>query len=680
MTNGNNLIVLEQRQKLLAGITGLAALPVLVLKDLAARLIEERHAAGSVVVREGEAGNKLYFVAAGQAEASTFKASGAIPLETLEIGEMFGEIPLLSFGTTQHASVTALTELVTLSLSKEDFNRLLDSQPQIREVFQRAADDMVETVFLKRASPFAKIESAQLWELSKKLDRVSYKAGENIITPGDAGNMCYFLFAGKVEVFLTDAGETAERRLASLGAGALFGESALLTHTPRCTTVRALEDSQLLRLRRADLLAAMSNNRQISRQMFELVQLRARPRRRAGNVIERERTNAEGETITILKDVERRAYYRLSREGYFIWQRLDGKKTLRDLTLDYLAEFKSFSPHAIAEVVIGLTAAGFVEAGAVRADVLTSAFRLEKWEKAVLTARQILEWQRAWAVDTPVSWLYRKFLWLFYTRFGQILLGLITFFGLAAFFSASERAKAAVYAENGASLLLFLFPAYAVVLLVHECGHAFTTKAFGYEVPRAGIGWYWFSPIAFVDTSDMWLGTRWQRIAVSLGGPYSNLILGSAASIIAWFSGDAVVTTALWQMALISYSIAVLNFNPLLEYDGYYILADWLERPNLRPKALAWLGGELPRVWRERAVLRAHLLELVYGTASLIYIFITGVLVIVFYRLLVQDWMARIVPPSVAAALAWILGAGVMLLCILKVVGELRGTQQQSAE
>jgi putative peptide zinc metalloprotease protein len=80
---------------------------------------------------------------------------------------------------------------------------------------------------------------------------------------------------------------------------------------------------------------------------------------------------------------------------------------------------------------------------------------------------------------------------------------------------------------------------------------------------------------------------------VSLAGPYANLVLGGLAALVAWFVPSAVLSAALWEFALLSYLAALLNFNPLMEFDGYYVLSDLLERPNLRPRALAWLGRDL---------------------------------------------------------------------------------------
>ncbi|HMS40827.1 MAG TPA: cyclic nucleotide-binding domain-containing protein [Pyrinomonadaceae bacterium] len=678
--SGANLSInFERRLSLLASLSGFASLSREILNNLVNDLIEEKHVAKSVIVSEGDTGERLYIIAEGRAEVSVPKSGGAIPLAVLQAGEIFGEIALLSAENKRQASVVALTDTITLALSDAVFKRLLETQPETRQHFERAAEEMIETKFLKRASPFAKIEAARLRDLARKLKRVSVKAGENIVNQGDAGDACYFIFKGAAEVFFKDENDTEERRVAALGTGSLFGETALLTDAPRNATVRAAEDCEILILYRADLMSAMSDNREISGQMIELMHLRARPRR-SENVREHQRQTADGETITILKDETKHTYFRLSSEGYFIWQRLDGRRSLRDLTLDYLAEFKSFSPAAIAGTIGGLTQAGFVETNSLRSDVLTSVLRLAWCERIVLTAKNILEYQKAWAVDAPVSALYEKVFHYFFTKTGQIFLALISLVGIAAFFLTATRAKSAFYEEGGLSLFLFLLPAYFIAILAHEAGHALTTKAFGFEVPRAGIGWYWFGPIAFVDTSDMWLGTRRQRIAVSLAGPYANLILGSAAALAAWFISSADAVAALWQFALISYFLALVNLNPLLEYDGYYVLMDWLERPNLRPRALAWLGSELPKVWRVRAELRAHLLEIIYGTRSLVYIVLMGVLTIVSYLIFFQDWMMQVVSANFAAALAWILGLVVIILSLLSVAGELRGTKSQPAK
>ena len=60
-----------------------------------------------------------------------------------------------------------------------------------------------------------------------------------------------------------------------------------------------------------------------------------------------------------------------------------------------------------------------------------------------------------------------------------------------------------------------------------------------------GVGWYWFGPIAYVDTSDMWLAGRKERVFVSLAGPYADLVTGGLAALVAWFVPNPVLSAAL---------------------------------------------------------------------------------------------------------------------------------------
>jgi putative peptide zinc metalloprotease protein len=297
------------------------------------------------------------------------------------------------------------------------------------------------------------------------------------------------------------------------------------------------------------------------------------------------------------------------------------------------------------------------------------------WQRATAVARHLLEWQGSVrGVDEPLSSLYRGGVRLLYSRAGQLALAAIALAGIVAFvLGIGELGAALEGTEAGGWLLLFWVPAYILAIVVHEAGHAFTTKHYGREVPRVGVGWYWFGPVAYVDTSDMWLEGRWPRIAVSVAGPYANLVLGGLAALVAWFVPSAVLSAALWEFTLLSYLAVLLNFNPLMEFDGYYVLSDLLERPNLRPRALAWLGRDLIPALRTPSRLEGHRLELLYGLASLLYVAFSAVLTVVLYRLVVQGWMEGILPDVLAAGLAWALAAAVVVLAAVGVLGELRG-------
>jgi putative peptide zinc metalloprotease protein len=301
-------------------------------------------------------------------------------------------------------------------------------------------------------------------------------------------------------------------------------------------------------------------------------------------------------------------------------------------------EFRAFAPQAVSDTIGGLAEAGFVKVARPADAVLERIAHTTGWQRTTEAARRLLEWQGSVrGVDGPLSSLYQGGVRLLYTRAGQLALAAIALAGIVAFvLGIGELGAALEETEAGGWLLLFWVPAYILAIVIHEAGHAFTTKHYGREVPRVGIGWYWFGPVTYVDTSDMWLEGRWPRIAVSIAGPYANLVLGGLAALVAWFVPSAVLSAALWEFALLSYLAVVFNFNPLMEFDGYYVLSDLLDKPNLRPRALAWLGRDLIPALRTPGRLKGHRLELLYGLASLLYVAFSAVLTVVIYRLVVQ--------------------------------------------
>jgi putative peptide zinc metalloprotease protein len=668
---------LERRAGMLAGVLAFAGLPEPMLEQMARNLIEEAYAAGSTLITEGEIGDRLFLIVRGRVEVSTKGTSGSIPLETRGADEVVGDIALLSPSGRRTATVTALTDLLALSLDASIFHSLLSAYPAVKTTFADAADTTLKFKFLKQASPFTTLDREHLCWLAARLECVAVPADCAIIQQGEPGDTCYLLLSGRAEVLIRQD-DGAERRLETYGPGRLFGEMALLSGGLRNATIRAVEPCELLALHRDELLEAMRVDRTTGGRIIDLVHLRDRPRQSQG-VLAYHRTTSEGETVTTLKDPRRGAYYRLSPQGWFIWQRLDGQHTIRDLSLEYMIAFKSFAPQMIAGLVGSLIGSGFAEGARLCADVQADVTQLSMWERTLRRARRLLTYRFVLEnLDSPISSLYQGGIHLLYTWRAQIVLAALALGGLGAFGVAAVRVGTSISsAPGGASLLIFLIPAFLISVLLHEAGHIFTTKAFGHEVNRAGIGWYWLGPIVFVDTSDMWLAGRWARIAVSLAGSYTNLITGGIGALVALVSPDPVITASLWQFAFASYIMVLGNLNPLLEFDGYYVLMDVLERPNLREHAFAWLRDELPRAWRVPSRLRQHWVELVYGLASLVYIVLLAVLTVISYRILLQDWIARILPVPIAFGLAWAFAAAVIALYALGIAAELRGAPRR---
>jgi CRP-like cAMP-binding protein len=380
----------RRRLELLASVPAFSHLPSPVLEELASHLTEERFGSADTVVVEGDTDDRLYLIVEGRAEASTTGSSGLVPLATLEPGELFGEIALLELRGRRQATITTLEPLLLLGLHAADFRRVLDAHPETRPAFEKLADDLLVTKLLKQASPFSTLEGERLRRLAARLERLDVSSGDTIIRQGEAGEECYLLRSGCVEV-LAKGVRGDERKLATLDPGSIFGEAALLTDEPRNATVRALEPCTLLALRRTDLLEVLGEDRRTAQRMLELVRMRDRPRRVRGIEVHH-RTTLTGETITTLKDPRRDANHRLSPTGWFVWQRLDGEHTLQDVTSEYMAKYETPASHAVIAAVVELVAAGFVEGVKPSPEVLAEGVdRPTLWQRAQATIRRILE-------------------------------------------------------------------------------------------------------------------------------------------------------------------------------------------------------------------------------------------------------------------------------------------------
>src|SRR5205085_1497544 len=140
--------------------------------------------------------------------------------------------------------------------------------------------------------------------------------------------------------------------------------------------------------------------------------------------------------------------------------------------------------------------------------------------------------------------------------------------------------------------IAYLYISLAVVKVIHEFGHGLSCKRFGGEVHEMGALLMCFSPALYCNVSDAWvLPNKWHRIIISFAGIYVELVIAAIATFVWWNTPTQpfVNNMALSLMVVCSVSTVVFNANPLMRYDGYYVLADWLEIPNLRERSNRFL-------------------------------------------------------------------------------------------
>jgi putative peptide zinc metalloprotease protein len=185
--------------------------------------------------------------------------------------------------------------------------------------------------------------------------------------------------------------------------------------------------------------------------------------------------------------------------------------------------------------------------------------------------------------------------------------------------------------------LVLLWFVYPVVKALHELGHAYATKKWGGEVHEIGIMLLVLSPVPYVDASAAWgFRDKRKRMVVGAAGIAVELFLGALA-LFTWLAVEpgAVRAIAYNVMLISGVSTLLFNGNPLLRFDGYYVLADAVEMPNLGSRSNQYLGFLFQRyvLGVNDAESPAHsagerIWMVLYGIASFVYrIFITFVII-----------------------------------------------------
>ena len=139
--------------------------------------------------------------------------------------------------------------------------------------------------------------------------------------------------------------------------------------------------------------------------------------------------------------------------------------------------------------------------------------------------------------------------------------------------------------------LLCLWVTLGITKLIHEFAHAYVAKSFGLHVPQMGVAFLIFFPCLFCNTTDAWqLADRKQRIAISAAGIVVEGVLATMCTYLWYFSGPGIVNSlAFYLMAISFLSTVLFNGNPLMRFDGYFILMDLLRLPNLATRSVGYL-------------------------------------------------------------------------------------------
>lgn len=341
-----------------------------------------------------------------------------------------------------------------------------------------------------------------------------------------------------------------------------------------------------------------------------------------------------------LKDPRAGRFFRLREPEHWLIHQFNGKNSPEEITRRFAEKFNLQLPDgAVSAFVRKLDELYFLENERAEHEVTRAVYRTAGDQKRGLFSRILFVKLNAYDPTRFLDWILRWYKPLHGPILGS-LAALFIIAGCALLWKNSAAFAYGLYDVFTLGSLFTVFLSLAIVIFLHELAHAITCRLHGGEVREVGFLLLYFQPCFYTNLSDAWMFPRKsQRLAVVWAGPLMQLVT-LAAAVFLW--RITVVGTFVNQIALLSAIVALVtilfNFNPLIKLDGYYLLSDWLEIPNLRDKSFRYLGAAFKRFFlgipdvagalttpaeRERKVfLRYALLAVLYSAALLGYLFL----------------------------------------------------------
>ena len=319
--------------------------------------------------------------------------------------------------------------------------------------------------------------------------------------------------------------------------------------------------------------------------------------RRRGDLVAT-RQSYQGQIWWVVKDPISLGYFRFRPEEYALLDMLDGQASLERLKEQFEARFppRRITVEELARFVATLHRSGLVIGDRPgQGPQLFERRRQRIWRQWMAWLANIMSMRfRGIDPDRILDRIDPAFGWLFSV---PALAGVSVLVSSALLLVLVNfdvfRSKLPEFQQFFASgNWIWLAVALGFTKVLHEFGHGLSCKHFGGECHEMGVMLLVFTPCLYCDVSDSWmLPSKWQRAAIGAAGMYVELILASIATFLWWNSHPGVFNQlCLDVMFVSSVSTLMFNANPLMRYDGYYILSDLLEIPNLRQKATTILG------------------------------------------------------------------------------------------
>ncbi len=352
------------------------------------------------------------------------------------------------------------------------------------------------------------------------------------------------------------------------------------------------------------------------------------------------RQEFERTTYYVIKDPVTRRFFRVKEFEYFIARCLDGNTPPERIPVKFQERFGIRLPLPTLNAFIRrLDNLGFLEGRASDRELVRLQHR-----KGTFPGNLLFIKLKGFDPDQILNRLLRRSRFLFTPYFISASLLLIL---LAALITVGSWGDLG-YSFTGIfriATILQVWVAIFLVVLLHEFAHGLTCKYFGGEVHEMGFLLLYFQPCFYCNVSDAYLfPEKSKRLWVTFAGAYCQIFVWAVATILWRITAlDTGLNSFLFVVVITSGITVLFNFNPLIRLDGYYLLTDYLEIPNLRRKAFQHISRGLKRILlgiRETPAgitPRAGRIYVWYGILSLLY----SLILLSFIAVKVEGFLVR---------------------------------------
>lgn len=336
------------------------------------------------------------------------------------------------------------------------------------------------------------------------------------------------------------------------------------------------------------------------------------------DLITRQHETANG-TSAVMKDPISGKFFRLGEAELFITQQLDGKTSIEEIRRMAESEFGAALPMDILlNFLNDLKKNGMLEAPDGKRRSTKNYDKRVRGNPLLYRIKLCDPWRLLKFLDERLRFLFTPY-------FVALSAAAIVLAVLVVAGTWSDFIQDVPRLYQTSTLPVVILTVF-VVIVVHEFGHGMTCTHFGGEVHEMGFMLLLMQPAFYCNVSDAWLfPERSKRLWVGFAGPYFELFLWALA-VFAWRATERDTWINFIALTIMATSglKALLNFNPLIKLDGYYLLSDYLEIPNLRRRAFRYVGSLLERLFgiapeeaEETLSLRERRIFAAYGVVAL---------------------------------------------------------------